>query len=447
MSVSDRLARACDQLQLSALPDSLPCREKERAEIERFLESSVRRGGLGSALYVSGMPGTGKTATVTEVLRRLQDKVDAGELPSFLPVEVNAMSLSHPFQLYSVLHTAVTGKRAAPARAATLLEAYFASSAARRPVVVAVVDELDYLVTKKQTVLYNLFEWPSRPLSRLVVVGLANTMDLPERLLPKVHSRLGLNRVVFPPYTRAQIQTIVSARLRGLDVFENDAIEMAARKVASLSGDVRRALQICRRAAELARERIGAAGYTSSCSSCSSSSSSTSSSSGVAGVGRGKVADGENDKDNDDDDNDDDDDDDDEGGRSGRRRTRVTIADVSAAAAEMSATHTLTAIAEGSAWERLFLTALVLQLRATHRDDAPLRDVVRRFLTLLRVHRNELATLEEGMEVARRLGDVHLCLLEEDRLERFPDVRLNVQLDDVVFALREDDVCAKLLAD
>lgn len=35
-------------------------------------------------------------------------------------------------------------------------------------------------------VLYNLFEWPTRANSRLVVVGIANTMDLPERLLPKV---------------------------------------------------------------------------------------------------------------------------------------------------------------------------------------------------------------------------------------------------------------------
>jgi hypothetical protein len=45
--------------------------------------------------------------------------------------------------------------------------------------------------------------------SRLVVVGIANTMDLPERLLPKVLSRLGLARVVFSPYTRDQIRTII----------------------------------------------------------------------------------------------------------------------------------------------------------------------------------------------------------------------------------------------
>ena len=54
------------------------------------------------------------------------------------------------------------------------------------------MDELDLLVTKKQTVMYNFFEWPNRPDSNLIVVAIANTMDLPERMLSnKVSSRLG----------------------------------------------------------------------------------------------------------------------------------------------------------------------------------------------------------------------------------------------------------------
>lgn len=40
-------------------------------------------------------------------------------------------------------------------------------------------------------VLYNLFEWPMRKGSRLAIIGVANTMDLPERLLPRIASRLG----------------------------------------------------------------------------------------------------------------------------------------------------------------------------------------------------------------------------------------------------------------
>lgn len=57
---------------------------------------------------------------------------------------------------------------------------------------VVLMDELDLLVTSKQTVMYNFFEWPNWLHSRLIVVAVANTMDLPERMLSnKVSSRLG----------------------------------------------------------------------------------------------------------------------------------------------------------------------------------------------------------------------------------------------------------------
>lgn len=57
---------------------------------------------------------------------------------------------------------------------------------------ILVMDELDQLVTKKQTLIYNMFNWPTRPDSNLIVIAIANTMDLPERVLSnKVASRLG----------------------------------------------------------------------------------------------------------------------------------------------------------------------------------------------------------------------------------------------------------------
>ena len=47
-------------------------------------------------------------------------------------------------------------------------------------------------------VLYNLFEWPMRKGSRLAVIGVANTMDLPQRLLPRIASRLGSRSPALP---------------------------------------------------------------------------------------------------------------------------------------------------------------------------------------------------------------------------------------------------------
>ena len=80
----------------------------------------------------------------------------------------------------------------------------------------------------------------------------------PENLIfPKLFllHRLGLTRLTFAPYTHHQLQEIVSSRLQGLEVFDKDALQLVARKVASLSGDARRALDICRRATEIAERQ------------------------------------------------------------------------------------------------------------------------------------------------------------------------------------------------
>ena len=68
-------------------------------------------------------------------------------------------------------------------------------------------------------------------------------------------SRLGRAKVVFAPYSNDQIAEIVRERLAGLPpVFEPFAIKLAARKVSNVSGDVRRALEVLRLAAELAAD-------------------------------------------------------------------------------------------------------------------------------------------------------------------------------------------------
>ena len=55
----------------SSHPDNLLCREKEMAEIKLFLENHLPRGKPGS-LYISGAPGTGKTACLTKIMVELR---------------------------------------------------------------------------------------------------------------------------------------------------------------------------------------------------------------------------------------------------------------------------------------------------------------------------------------------------------------------------------------
>jgi Cdc6-like AAA superfamily ATPase len=68
----------------------------------------------------------------------------------------------------------------------------------------------------------------------LLNAGIANTMDLPEKLLPRISSRMGIQRLCFGPYNYRQLQEIISSRLKGINAFEEQAIEFASRKVCIL---------------------------------------------------------------------------------------------------------------------------------------------------------------------------------------------------------------------
>lgn len=251
-----QLARST--LHVSAVPHALPCREREFESVYAHLETAISAG-TGSCIYISGTPGTGKTATVREVVSSLQTAVAEEKLDDFYFVEINGMKVTEPHQSYSLLWEALKGDRVSSTHALELLEREFTTPSPRRVPCVVLMDELDQLVTRNQGVMYNFFNWPQLRHSRLIVLAVANTMDLPERTLSnKISSRLGLTRITFPGYTHTQLMTIIQSRLEGVGqvVVDPDAVQFASRKVAAVSGDARRALDICRRAVELAEQDL-----------------------------------------------------------------------------------------------------------------------------------------------------------------------------------------------
>lgn len=243
-------------LHVSAVPHALPCRENEFDTVHSHLEAAITAG-TGACIYISGTPGTGKTATVREVIASLQSAVAEEQLDDFYFVEINGMKVTDPHQSYSLLWEALKGDRVSSAHALELLEREFTTPSPRRVPCVVLMDELDQLVTRNQGVMYNFFNWPQLRHSRLIVLAVANTMDLPERTLSnKISSRLGLTRITFPGYSHTQLMIIIQSRLEGVGkvIVEPDAVQFASRKVAAVSGDARRALDICRRAVELAEQ-------------------------------------------------------------------------------------------------------------------------------------------------------------------------------------------------
>ena len=66
------------------------------------------------------------------------------------------------------------------------------------------------MATRDQSVLYALFELPALAGSRLVLVGLANSLDLTDRALIRLQSRVHFKPQLlnFKPYTKQQIAQV-----------------------------------------------------------------------------------------------------------------------------------------------------------------------------------------------------------------------------------------------
>ncbi|XP_068095075.1 origin recognition complex subunit 1 isoform X2 [Hyperolius riggenbachi] len=371
------LEEARIKLHVSAVPESLPCREQEYQDVYNFVESKLLDG-TGGCMYISGVPGTGKTATVHEVMRNLQVAADEDELPSFHYIEINGMKLTDPHQAYVQILKLLTGQKATADHAATLLEKRFSTPASKRETTVLLVDELDLLWTRKQNVMYSLFDWPTRKQAMLIVLAIANTMDLPERIMMnRVASRLGLTRMSFQPYTHKQLQQIITSRLNHIKAFDDDAIQLVARKVAALSGDARRCLDICRRATEICE---------------------------FSKKGEGLVR----------------------------------MAHVMEALDEMFSSPYVMAVRSSSVLEQAFLKAVIAEFRRSGLEEATFQQVFQQLIALCRIEGVQPPSMSDAMGVCLRLGASRLLLVESSRNDLHLRVRMNISQDDVMYALKED---------
>lgn len=402
-------------------PDTLPCRDKEKEHVRKFIQDAIRESADGihggsRCLYICGVPGTGKTATVREIIRDLSRQRAAGEVPPFEALEINAMSLSDPNLVYCELYKAITGSEGySPLHAAQMLEKRFSDASVgagkgstgrvdrptareRGKCVLLILDEMDVLVSRKQKILYDVLEWPTRKNARMAVIGISNTLDLPERMLPRLGSRLGVNRVTYPPYTSDQLKVILQLKLENItDVtYKSGALNLCATKVGAVSGDVRRALEILRRAGEVATRE----------------------------------------------------------GKQGKKT--VTATHVHAAIQDISGRSRLATLGQLSDFEKLFLLSAVVLARnlGSFAVDvtSSMSSVTSRALTSARRHAKllgdeDIPSVRELEEACFRLASQRIVLVDKAAVFKQSRIIVNVSGDDCAFALRDCPLSKKLLAE
>nr|ABI34845.1 Cdc6 [Drosophila simulans] len=236
----------------SAETQNLPGRESQLQELREFFSSHLESQTSGS-LYVSGQPGTGKTACLSLLLR------DPDFSKRLQRVYINCTSIASVGAVYKKLCTELQLKVSGRTER-DHLEAIQRHLKTAKRMLLLVLDEIDQLCTSRQEVLYTIFEWPALPGSRILLVGIANSLDLTDRALMRLNARCELKpRLMhFPPYSKQQIVEIFKSRLAEaevLDVFPPVTLQLLAAKVSAISGDVRRALDIGRRVVEIAEQQ------------------------------------------------------------------------------------------------------------------------------------------------------------------------------------------------
>jgi len=240
----------------STAPGKLVGRESERQQIRSFILECTKKKS-GGCTYISGPPGTGKSALVQEILADFQEN------ESLRTTYVNCVSTKSSRDIHTRLFEDLcpgvnAGKKSLKDVLARLFTAKRQSTSNSYLVV---LDEMDSLLDVDCDVLYSLFDWALHQSSCLILIGIANALDLTDRFLPRLKTRNLKPRLLpFMPYSAKQISEVIVERLRStlpadtkaakdfVPFMHPAAIQLSSKKIASQTGDLRKAFNLVRRA-------------------------------------------------------------------------------------------------------------------------------------------------------------------------------------------------------
>ena len=244
----------------SANPGRLIGREEERKQLNFVVQSGIQTKS-GRCLYVSGPPGTGKSALVTEVCHEAQG------CPDVRTASVNCVTVKSSKDIYGKLIDDLSddGQDLEEDEIARLRAIFVPKRKTKAgPIYIVTLDEIDHLLTLDLEIIYSLFEWSLDRSSCLILIGIANALDLTDRFLPRLKARnLKPQLLPFLPYTASQIASVITTKLKNLSpgpsatqtdhipFIQPAAIQFCSKKVASSTGDLRKAFNIICRTIDL----------------------------------------------------------------------------------------------------------------------------------------------------------------------------------------------------
>lgn len=245
------------RLMTSSCVNSLVGRDVECEKIESLVASHLKTREAVS-LYISGSAGTGKTLSVCHVMNKLKESFD------FQLISINCMAFRNSNSIFNKILAEMKGKKCQKSSDSLQAINKLLTKTKSDKMIVLVLDEIDQLDTKTHDILNTIFLWTKSAESRLILIGIANALDFTTRILSRIkaiHSH-NIHEMHFVPYNSQQIVSIIEDRILSASdqrnvVISTAAVQLCARKIGSCSGDIRKALDVCRRAMDLVETQTG----------------------------------------------------------------------------------------------------------------------------------------------------------------------------------------------
>lgn len=250
-------------LQTTYIPDQLPHRENEINIIVEILTPSLNKDKPSNILII-GKTGTGKTAVLNYIGKELKKADPEEKNCSF--IYVNCEIVDNPYGiLYNISNQIIKDQNSKIPFTGWSLDRVYDTIThhvdKEDKVFIIVLDEIDRILNKNGDDIFYFLTTMNEILkfSKVSIIGVTNNAKLTDLLSTKIKSRLGEEKIVFPPYNPEQLQDILKKRAELAfepGVIQDGVISYCAAISAQDSGDARKALDLLRVSAETA-EREG----------------------------------------------------------------------------------------------------------------------------------------------------------------------------------------------
>ena len=250
-------------LQSSYIPSNLPHRDDKINEIVEIVAPSLNKDKPSNILII-GKTGTGKTAVMNYIGKELKKADEKQENCSF--IYINCEVVDNPYGiLYNISNQIISDPNKKIPFTGWSLDKIFSELTTyidkEDKIFIIVLDEIDRSFQKNGDDIFYYLTTINEILeqSRVSIIGITNNAKFTEFLSPKIKSRLGEEKVIFPPYTVNQLKDILYERAKEAfddGILDDDVIPYCAALSAQEMGDARRALDLLRMSADIA-ERNG----------------------------------------------------------------------------------------------------------------------------------------------------------------------------------------------